>query len=105
MSGTVQRARLPDAFHSFNVLATLAVADGYRPVMPFPIFVAVERIERHVLESAQVLGASRLSTFRRVVFPEALPGLVAGCTLVWVPALGEYVIPTLLGGAKTFMVG
>jgi spermidine/putrescine transport system permease protein len=39
------------------------------------------------------------------VFPQALPGLVAGCALVWIPALGEYVIPTLLGGGKTFMVG
>jgi spermidine/putrescine transport system permease protein len=88
---------------------TFGIAVGiiysYLPVMVFPIYVAVERIERAVLESAQDLGATRFSTFRRIVFPQALPGLVAGCALVWIPALGEYVIPTLLGGGKTFMVG
>jgi spermidine/putrescine transport system permease protein len=83
----------------------LGIVYSYLVVMVFPIYVSVERIDQAVLESAQDLGASRFSTFRRVVFPQALPGLVAGCTLVWIPALGEYVIPALLGGGKTYMIG
>ena len=78
---------------------------GYLPLMVFPIYVALERIDSSVLESARDLGSSSFSAFRRVTFPQALPGLVAGCILVWVPALGEYVIPTIMGGGKTFMVG
>ena len=73
--------------------------------MVFPLFVAIDRIDDHVFESARHLGATSVSTFRRVTFPQALPGLLAGCTLVWVSALGEYVIPTVLGGGKVFMVG
>jgi spermidine/putrescine transport system permease protein len=78
---------------------------SYLVVMVFPIYVSLERISPAVLESAADLGATRFSIFRRIVFPQALPGLVAGCTLVWIPALGEYVIPAILGGGKTFMVG
>ena len=78
---------------------------NYLPLMVFPLFVAIDRIDDHVFESARDLGATSVSTFRRVTFPQALPGLLAGCTLVWVPALGEYVIPTVLGGGKVFMVG
>jgi spermidine/putrescine transport system permease protein len=78
---------------------------NYLPLMVFPLFVAIDRIDDHVFESARDLGATSFSTFRRVTFPQALPGLLAGCTLVWVPALGEYVIPTILGGGKVFMVG
>lgn len=77
----------------------------YLVVMVFPIYVSVDRISPAVLESAQDLGASRLTVFRRIVFPQALPGLIAGCTLVWIPALGEYVIPAILGGGKTLMIG
>lgn len=78
---------------------------NYLPLMVFPLFVAIDRIDDHVFESARDLGATSFSTFRRVTFPQALPGLLAGCTLVWVPSLGEYVIPTILGGGKVFMVG
>jgi spermidine/putrescine transport system permease protein len=83
----------------------VGIVYSYLVVMVFPIYVSVERISPEVLEAARDLGASRFSTFRRIVFPQALPGLVAGCTLVWIPALGEYVIPTILGGGKTLMIG
>lgn len=83
----------------------IGILYGYLPLMIFPIYVALERIDERVLESARDLGAAAFSTFRRVTFPQALPGLVAGCTIVWVPALGEYVIPEILGGGKTYMIG
>ena len=90
----------------YNYLGiAIGMVYNYLPLMVFPLFVAIDRIDDHVFESARDLGATTFSTFRRVTFPQALPGLLAGCTLVWVPALGEYVIPTVLGGGKVFMVG
>jgi ABC-type spermidine/putrescine transport system permease subunit I len=90
-------------YNQFGI--AVGIVYSYLVVMVFPIYVSVERISPEVLEAARDLGASRFSTFRRIVFPQALPGLVAGCTLVWIPALGEYVIPTILGGGKTLMIG
>jgi spermidine/putrescine transport system permease protein len=83
----------------------IGIVYGYLPLMVFPIYVALERIDQQVIESARDLGASAFATFRRVILPQSIPGLVAGCLLVWIPALGEYVIPTILGGGKTFMIG
>jgi spermidine/putrescine transport system permease protein len=83
----------------------IGIVYGYLPLMVLPLYVSLQRIDPAVLESAYDLGASSFSAFRRVIFPQALPGLVAGCVLVWVPALGEYVIPTIMGGGKTFMLG
>ncbi len=94
---------LPLLYHTPGI--AIGILYGYLPLMVFPIYVALERIDPRVLESARDLGASAWTTFRRVTFPQALPGLVAGCTIVWVPALGEYVIPEILGGGKTYMVG
>jgi spermidine/putrescine transport system permease protein len=96
-------APLPLLYHTPGI--AIGILYGYLPLMVFPIYVAIERIDDSVLESARDLGASAWSAFRRVTFPQALPGLVAGCTIVWIPALGEYVIPEILGGGKTYMVG
>jgi spermidine/putrescine transport system permease protein len=83
----------------------IGIVYGYLPLMVLPIYVALERIDQRVIESARDLGASTFTTFRRVVLPQSIPGLIAGCLLVWIPALGEYVIPTILGGGKTYMIG
>jgi spermidine/putrescine transport system permease protein len=83
----------------------IGIIYGYLPLMVFPLYVALERIDQRVIESARDLGASTFATFRRVVLPQSIPGLIAGCLLVWIPALGEYVIPTILGGGKTYMIG
>jgi spermidine/putrescine transport system permease protein len=83
----------------------IGIVYGYLPLMVFPLYVSLQRIDARVLEASRDLGASAFSTFRRVTFPLALPGLIAGCIIVWIPALGEYVIPQILGGGKTFMVG
>jgi spermidine/putrescine transport system permease protein len=78
---------------------------GYLPLMVFPLYLALDRIQPQTIEAALDLGASPRRTFWRLVFPESLPGLVAGCTIVWIPALGEYVIPAILGGGKSYMIG
>jgi ABC-type spermidine/putrescine transport system permease subunit I len=78
---------------------------SYLPLMVLPIYVALGRVDRSVLEAASDLGAGGTSTFGRVVLPLAKPGLVAGATIVGISATGEYVIPEILGGGKTLMLG
>ena len=83
----------------------IGILYSYLPLMILPLFVALERIDPAVREAAADLGASRWRTVRRVVIPLAVPGIVAGCILVGVPATGEYVVPVILGGGKTLMYG
>ena len=74
-------------------------------LMILPLFVALERIDPSLLQASADLGASSFRGFRRVTLPLAAPGIVAGCVLVGIPATGEYVIPAILGGGKTLLVG
>lgn len=83
----------------------VGIVYNYLPLMIFPLFASLNRIDESVLEAARDLGASSFSTFRRVIFPQALPGMMAGIIIVGVPATGEYVIPAILGGGKTLMFG
>jgi spermidine/putrescine transport system permease protein len=73
--------------------------------MVFPLYVAVERLDRSLLEASRDLGSGRWETFRRVTLPLTVPGILTGCLLTFIPMMGEYVVPTILGGAKTFLVG
>jgi spermidine/putrescine transport system permease protein len=77
----------------------------YLPYMLVPIYAAVERLDHSVLEAAENLGASPLQRFRRIVLPLILPGVVAGCIITFIPALGEYLVPNLLGGLSGIMYG
>ena len=93
-----------------NILYTqysiaIGIIYSYLPLMILPIYVSLERIDASLFDAAEDLGATPWRQFRRVVFPMALPGLIAGIIIVGVPALGEYVIPEILGGGKTFMAG
>lgn len=93
-----------------NILYTpVAVAIGilydYLPLMILPLYVALERIDPALREAAGDLGATGWRVFRRVIFPLSVPGVIAGCILVGIPATGEYVIPAILGGGKTLMYG
>jgi spermidine/putrescine transport system permease protein len=78
---------------------------GELPFMILPIYVALERLDTRLLEAAQDLGASRLRTFLRVTLPLSRPGLIAGVVLVFIPSLGAFITPDLLGGAKSVMAG
>jgi spermidine/putrescine transport system permease protein len=77
----------------------------YLPFMLFPIFVALEKFDYTQFEAAQDLGAGAWSAFFRVVLPQLRPAISSGLTMVFVPALGEFVIPDLLGGAKMMLAG
>jgi spermidine/putrescine transport system permease protein len=77
----------------------------YLPYMLVPIYAAAERIDPLILEAAENLGASPIRRFRRVVLPLLLPGIIAGCIITFIPALGEYLVPNLLGGLQGVMFG
>jgi spermidine/putrescine transport system permease protein len=78
---------------------------GYLPFMVLPLYAAIERIDHSLIEAARDLYASGAHAVWRVTWPLSRPGLVAGSILVFIPALGEYVTPEILGGSKTTMLG
>lgn len=78
---------------------------SYLPFMVLPIYSALEKMDHSLTEAAQDLGCTPAAAFWRVTFPLSLPGVVAGCLLVFIPAVGEFVIPDLLGGSETLMIG
>jgi spermidine/putrescine transport system permease protein len=78
---------------------------GWFPSMVLPLYAAIERLDFSLVEAAQDLYANELRAFARVVIPITMPGIVAGSILVFIPSLGAYVTPDLLGGAKSVMIG
>ena len=83
----------------------LGLVYGYLPLMIFPLYVTLERMDRTLVEASKDLGAGRWATFRQVTLPIALPGLVTGSILVFIPMMGEYVIPQILGYGRTYLMG
>jgi putrescine transport system permease protein len=77
----------------------------YLPFMVLPIYSALEKMDHSLIEAAQDLGCKPAVAFWKITFPLSLPGIVAGCLLVFIPAVGEFVIPDLLGGSETLMIG
>jgi spermidine/putrescine transport system permease protein len=77
----------------------------YLPFMTLPLYASVEKLDWTLAEAAMDLGAHRWNVFRHAVLPQIKPGLIAGFVLVFLPATGQFVIPDLLGGAKTMLVG
>jgi spermidine/putrescine transport system permease protein len=78
---------------------------GFLPFMILPIYASLEKLDLSLLEAAEVLGARPGARFRRVTLPLSMPGVVAGCLLVFIPALGSFLTADLLGGAKEMMIG
>jgi spermidine/putrescine transport system permease protein len=94
----------------FRILGTpvavlMGLVYGYLPLMVFPLFVTLDRMDRTLVEASKDLGAARWATFRQVTLPIALPGLITGSILVFIPMMGEYVIPAMLGYGRTFLMG
>jgi putrescine transport system permease protein len=78
---------------------------SYLPFMVLPLYATLERMNIDYVEAAQDLGASRTRAFWDITWPLAKPGIIAGCLLVFIPAMGEYVIPYLLGGPESLLIG
>lgn len=83
----------------------IGIVYTYLPFMVLPIYAALDRLDGSLIEAAEDLGCSRLSAFWLVTIPMSRNGIIAGCFLVFIPALGEFVIPSLLGGSGTLMIG
>src|SRR2546428_4250349 len=90
-------------YSRFAVMLVLGYV--WLPFVALPIFVSLESLDRRLLEAASDLGASRLQAFRRVTLPLSLPGVVAAFLFVFIPTLGEFVTPSLVGGTSGYMYG
>jgi spermidine/putrescine transport system permease protein len=95
---------------AFRILGTdlgvlIGMVYGYLPLMIFPLYVTLERMDRTLVEASKDLGAGRWATFRQITLPVILPGVITGSILVFIPMMGEYVIPAILGYGRTFLIG
>ncbi|WP_293572920.1 ABC transporter permease subunit [Phaeobacter sp.] len=88
-----------------NTAVYIGIVYTYLPFMILPIYAALERLDGALIEAAEDLGCSRLQAFWLVTIPLSRAGIIAGCFLVFIPTLGEFVIPSLLGGSDTLMIG
>mgnify|MGYP001815270722 FL=1 len=94
---------IPFMYTDFAVFVGLVYT--YLPFMILPLYATLERMDLDLVDAAQDLGASRSRAFWDVTWPLARPGIIAGCLLVFIPAIGEYVIPYLLGGPESLLIG
>jgi len=83
----------------------IGIVYGYLPLMVFPIYVSLEKLDKRLLEAASDLGSSPWRSFLQVTLPLSVPGIATGCMLVFILLMGEFLIPALLGGGKVFFIG
>ncbi len=95
--------QLPLMYNNFAI--TLGLVYSFIPFMVLPIYASLEKLDWRLVEAGQDLGANRLQSLRRIILPLAKPGIIAGCILVFVPSLGAYITPELLGGGQRLMIG
>lgn len=105
LAGLSQLTATPIPLFGTDLAIIIGLVYGWLPDMVLPCYAAIERFDFDLVEAAQDLYANRAQAFFRVILPLTLPGVVAGSVLVFIPSLGAYVTPDLLGGAKTIMIG
>jgi spermidine/putrescine transport system permease protein len=88
-----------------NTAVLIGLVYGFMPFMVLPLYAALERMDWRLVEAARDLYADGWTAFRKVTLPLSMPGVVAGSILVFIPSLGAYVTPALLGGARTVLMG
>ena len=88
-----------------NTAVMIGLLYTFLPFLVLPIYTSLEKLDWRLVEAAFDLGANRFQALKRIILPLALPGMLAGTTLVFIPALGNYIIPELLGGGKALMIG
>jgi spermidine/putrescine transport system permease protein len=94
---------LPLLYNDFAIV--LGLVYGYLPLMILPLYASLERLNPEVLEAAEDLGSRPFRALRTVTLPLIVPGIVAGCVFVFVPSLGNFPVPQLLGGGRRIMIG
>jgi putrescine transport system permease protein len=95
----------PYQIDNSEIAVVIGIVYSYLPFMVLPLYAVLEKMDDTLIEAAQDLGCTRFSAFWRVTFPLSMTGIVAGSMLVFIPAIGEYVVPELLGGADSLMIG
>lgn len=88
-----------------DIAVYIGIVYTYLPFMILPLYANLVKLDESLLEASADLGANRITTFFRITLPLSLPGIIAGSMLVFIPAIGEFVIPALLGGPDTLMIG
>ena len=88
-----------------DVAVAIGLTYNFLPFMILPVYSVFEKLDWRLVEAAHDLGATRARALRRVILPVAMPGILAGSLLVFIPCLGAFVTPALLGGGKTLMLG
>ncbi|GAB1580954.1 ABC transporter permease subunit [Phyllobacterium phragmitis] len=88
-----------------NTAVFIGIVYSYLPFMVLPIYSSLDKMDYSLIEAAQDLGCPPLTAFWKITAPLSIPGVIAGCFLVFIPAVGEFVIPDLLGGSQTLMIG
>lgn len=88
-----------------NIAVYIGIVYSYLPFLVLPLYASLERLDGSLLEAAEDLGSPPWKAFWQITVPLSLPGVIAGCFLVFIPAVGEFVIPDLLGGSDTLMIG
>jgi putrescine transport system permease protein len=97
--------REPPAWLSTNTAVYIGIVYSYLPFMVLPLYATLEKLDESLLEAAADLGCPRWKTFWLVTLPLSAPGVLAGALLCFIPIVGEFVIPDLLGGSQTSMIG
>jgi spermidine/putrescine transport system permease protein len=105
LASTLHLIKQGQALYPGTVAVLLCLLCDYLPFAALPIYASVEKLDQTLVEAAQDLGASKLQIFRHAIYPQIRPGLWAGFLLVFLPATGQFVIPDLLGGGKTVLLG
>lgn len=95
----------PITFLATTRAVYIGIVYSYLPFMVLPLYSSLEKLDETLIEAAQDLGCTPFQAFWRVTFPLSIPGVIAGSFLVFIPAVGEFVIPDLLGGSDTVMIG
>ncbi len=88
-----------------DVAVVLGMVYNFLPFMILPIFSVIDKLDKRYIEAAQDLGANKRETFRRVIFPLSLPGVLSGVTMVFIPSISTFAISKLLGGGMSFLLG
>jgi len=106
MNSLLRRLNLPTIDWLFTDRAVLlGMVYNFLPFMVLPIYTALTKMDKRIIEAAQDLGAKPVNVFLRVVFPLSMPGVISGITMVFMPAAATFIIPNLLGGGQFFLLG
>jgi putrescine transport system permease protein len=95
----------PLAIMNTETAVFIGIVYSYLPFMVLPLYSSLEKMDMTLLEAAADLGSPPVKAFWQITFPLSIPGIIAGCMLCFIPAVGEFVIPDLLGGSETLMIG